>query len=199
MWAETFKYLSVIHNVNHHRRSRHWRGWEKGRERRKRWKKVCKRVCEIGGRGGLSRRQYTDIFVCVCVCVCRRVWGSSCIRGVASVSWESELFLLTGAVWTLEPQTYVVWHFIHHIHTIWHLIDTYIRVIGDFKAFLSTCLDYFHSWQWFPVCQRTSFSNLSSAELWTWNIQLCSCSNMDNIALWSLKALKREWFNIALA
>lgn len=28
MWAETFKYLSVIHNVNHHRgsRQRDWRG-----------------------------------------------------------------------------------------------------------------------------------------------------------------------------
>lgn len=38
MWAETFEYLSVIHNVNHCRcrRQRDQRGREKGREERKR-------------------------------------------------------------------------------------------------------------------------------------------------------------------
>lgn len=46
MWAETFKYLSLIHNVNHHlcSRQRDWRGGEKGRERRKRDKDKKKGV-----------------------------------------------------------------------------------------------------------------------------------------------------------
>lgn len=46
MWAETFKYLSVIHYVNHHHysRQRDRRGREKARERRERAK--GKKGCE---------------------------------------------------------------------------------------------------------------------------------------------------------
>lgn len=59
MWAETFEYLSVIHNVNHRRCrcQRDQRGREKGREERKRdegEKKGVKKSREARGGGQMT-------------------------------------------------------------------------------------------------------------------------------------------------
>ena len=195
MWAETFKYLSVIHIVNHHPCSRHRdrRGWEKEGERRKRRgggmgvkKRRGEQMTEWEW-GTLSGRQYT--YICVrgaaAAGVLRLCHENQCSSPWLVLLCSVDPGALDICAVTLKTSDSLQLAVIDltEMCRIWHLIDTCVCHIGGFKALHSTCLVCFHFRQWFSVCQRAAFNTVSQEQVWTCWIRLHWLRDTDFVVL----------------